>query len=224
MAEQSTMGGAPAPPKSQMLFMLLSLGLMMVMFIESVRSAVGKAVGFVLEPLIGFGGRYIVITLILAGMLMIGLSTIVRSLLTDTLTQAKNQKEMQAFNAELRKARMENNLYKIKKLTEQQQAMMSKSMESSMKMMKTMPITMLIVMPIISWIWIYLDQQAAIDIARVTIHVPWAEFVNLTDRMVIPLGLMLYMLVTIPFGQVISRTIRWFQYKKRLEKLDGTVA
>ena len=219
MAEQS-MGGAPQPPKSQMLFMLLSLGLMMVMFIESVRNAIGKAVGIVLEPLIGFNGQYIVITLILAGMLMIGLSTIVRSLLTDTMTQAKNQKEMQAFNAELRKARMENNLYKIKKLTEQQQAMMSKSMESSMKMMKVMPVTMLIVMPIISWVWMYLYT---LDPSLVIVHVPWAESVNLTDRMVVPLGLMLYMLITIPFGQVISRTIRWFQYKKRLEKLDGTV-
>ena len=214
------MGGAPQPPKSQMLFMMLSLGLMMLLFIESVRNAVGKAVGIVLEPLIGFGGQYIVVTLMLAGMLMIGLSTIVRSLLMDTMTQAKNQKEMQAFNAELRKARTENNLYKIKKLTEQQQAMMSKSMASSMKMMKMMPITMLIVMPIISWVWMYMYT---LDIALVTVHVPWAESVVLTDRMVIPLGLMLYMLVTIPFGQVISRTIRWFQYKKRLEKLDGTV-
>ncbi|MDR0334939.1 MAG: hypothetical protein LBH69_03540, partial [Methanomassiliicoccaceae archaeon] len=128
MAEQG-MGGGPMgakpPQKSQMLFMLLSLALMMCMFIPGVRSIVGGAVGVVFEPLIGFGGKYIVITLVLAGMIMIGVSTIIRSLLVDTMTQTRNQREMSAFNAELRKARMENNLYKIKKLTEMQPAMMS---------------------------------------------------------------------------------------------------
>jgi uncharacterized membrane protein (DUF106 family) len=137
---------------------------------------------------------------------------------------------MSAFNAELRKARMENNLYKIKKLTEMQPAMMSKSMESSMKMMKTMPITMLIVMPIISWVWIFLDKIVApvadgglgLPHDFITAAVPWAEHVLLTDSLLIPIGLLLYMLVTIPFGQIVSRTIRWFQFKKRLAKLDGT--
>ena len=217
------MSGVNPPQKSQMLFMFISLAMMIALFLEPVRNAMGKVVGFVLEPIIGFNGNYIVITLMLAGMLMIGLSTIVRSLLTDTMTQSRNQKEMAAFNAELRKARAENNLYKIKKLTEQQPAMMSKSMASSMKMMKTMPITMIIVMPIISWIWIYIYALYAKDPSLVTVHVPWAESVVLTDKILVPLGLMLYMLITIPFGQIVSRTIRWFQYKKRLEKLDGSV-
>jgi len=222
MAETNPMAGANPPQKSQMLFMFISLAMMIALFLEPVRNVMGKAVGFVLEPLIGFNGNFIVITLMIAGMLMIGLSTIVRSLLTDTMTQSRNQKEMAAFNAELRKARAENNLYKIKKLTEQQQVMMSKSMESSMKMMKTMPITMVIVMPIISWIWIYIYALYAKDPALVTVHVPWAESVLLTDKIIVPLGLMLYMLITIPFGQIVSRSIRWFQYKKRLEKLGGT--
>ena len=213
--------GANKPQSSQMIFMLISLFMMIALFLEPVRNFFGKIVGFVLEPIIGFNGEHIVVTLMLAGMLMIGLSTIVRSLLTDTMKQAKNQNEMKAFNAELRKARIENNLYKIKKLTEQQQAMMAKSMESSMKMMKTMPITMLIVMPIISWIWIFLYALHEKDPSLVFIKVPWADAVDLTQRIVVPFGLLLYMLVTIPFGQIVSRSIRWFQYKKRLENLEG---
>ena len=221
MAEQTMGAGVNPPQKSQMLFMLLSMGLMLTLFIPVVREFVGKAVGFVFEPLIGFNGQYIVITLMIAGMLMIGISTVIRSLMMDTMTQAKNQKEMSAFNAELRKARMENNLYKIKKLTEMQPAMMSKSMDSSMKMMKTMPITMLVVMPIISWVWIYMYKLQGIDEELVRVTVPWATEVLLTDSLLIPIGILLYMLVTIPFGQIVSRTIRWFQFKKRLEKLDG---
>jgi uncharacterized membrane protein (DUF106 family) len=215
--------GANPPQKSQMLFMLLALGLMMTLFIPGVRKFVGDTVGIVFEPLIGFNGQYIVITLMIAGMLMIGLSSIIRSLMMDNLTQARNQKEMSAFNTELRKARMENNLYKIKKLTEMQPAMMSKSMESSMKMMKTMPITMLIIMPIISWVWIYIEKLHVQDVNLVLVDVPWATDVLLTESLLIPVGILLYMLVTIPFGQIVTRTIRWFQYKKRLEKLDGTV-
>jgi uncharacterized membrane protein (DUF106 family) len=201
--------------------MFLALALMIALFYEPIRRAIGNAVGVVLEPVIGFDGNYIVLTLMIAGMIMIGASSVIRALLMDTMTQAKNQKEMSAFNAELRKARMENNLYKIKKLTEQQPAMMSKSMESSMKMMKTMPITMLVVMPIISWVWIYIYKLQEIDIAKVTVHVPWADGVVLTDSLLVPVGLLLYMLVTIPFGQIVTRAIRWFQYKKRLENLDG---
>ena len=193
----------------------------MTLFIPQVREFVGNAVGVVMEPLIGFNNQYIVITLMLAGMLMIGLSSVIRSLMMDTMTQARNQKEMSAFNAELRKARMENNLYKIKKLTEMQPVMMSKTMDNTMKMMKALPITMLVIMPIISWVWIHLYRVQAIDESLVRIDVPWATDVLLTDSLLIPIGLLLYMLVTIPFGQIVSRTIRWFQFRKRLEKLDA---
>ncbi|MDR0791314.1 MAG: EMC3/TMCO1 family protein [Methanomassiliicoccaceae archaeon] len=218
-------GAAPQkPPMSNMMFMMLSLGLMMILFIEPVRKAVGGAVGVVMEPLIGFDGKYVILTLILAGMIMMGASTVIRTLLTDTMKQTRNQKEMSAFNAELRKARMENNLYKLKKLTEMQSAMMSKSMESSMKMMKTMPLTMIIVMPIISWIWIYMDKLATIDIGLVTVAVPWSSEVILTTSFVFPSWILIYMLITIPFAQILGRVIRWFKFKKRLEELDKGIA
>lgn len=200
--------------------MMLSLGMVFILFIPGIREPVGKGVGFVFEPLIGFGGNYVVLTIMLAGIIMIGISTVVRTLMTDTMKQAKNQNEMKAFNAELRQARMENNLYKIKKLSEQQSAMMNKSMESSMKMMKTMPLTMLIIIPVISWIWIFLES---LDAAHVTIAVPWASAVVLTRSMwILPTWILVYMLITIPFGQLLSRAIRWIKFKKRLEEIDGT--
>jgi len=201
------------------MWMMLSLGMVFILFIPEIRGPVGEGVGFVFEPIIGFGGEYVVLTLIFAGMIMIGISTIVRTLLTDTMKQAKNQNEMKAFNAELRQARIENNLYKIKKLSEQQSAMMNKSMESSMKMMKTMPLTMLIVIPIISWIWIFLES---LDKAHRTIAVPWEGSVVLTETMwILPVWILVYMLITIPFGQLLSRAIRWIKFKKRLEEIDG---
>ena len=205
-----------------MIWMMVTLAIVMVMLMhEGVRDAIGNALNTVFYPLIGFGGEYAVLTVMLAGMTMIALSTIVRTFMTDTMTQAKNQKEMSAFNAELRKARIENNLYKIKKLTEQQKAMMSKSMESSMKMMKTMPLTMMIVIPIFIWVNHFLGP---LDVAHKTIAVPWSGAVVLTDSLwFIPTWILMYMLITIPFGQFISRMIRHHKFKKRLEEIDGTM-
>jgi uncharacterized membrane protein (DUF106 family) len=217
-------GAAPRPPMSNMIWMMLSLGIMMMLLIGEIRKFVGDTVGIVFGPLIGFNGQYVILTIMIAGIIMMTGSTIIRTLLTDTIRQTKNQKEMSAFNAELRKARIENNLYKIKKLTEMQQAMMSKSMESSMKMMKTMPLTMLIVMPIISWIWIFMDKLAHMDVGLVTVSVPWASGVVLTDSLMFPVWILIYMLVTIPFAQILGRVIRRFKFKKRLEQIDKGIA
>ena len=212
MADNNT----PAPQMSQMTWMLIAL--MAVFGILMFREQVGIALNYVLYPLIGFGGNYVVPTLMLAGVIMIGASSVVRALMMDTMEQARNSKIMSAFNAELRQARIENNLYKIRKLTEQQKTMMSKTMESSMKMMKTIPITMLIVMPIFAWVWYFLEGLSE---GLTIIAVPWAESVNIVSSIsFFPIWILVYTLVTIPFGQIISRLIRWFQYKKRLDELD----
>jgi len=203
------------PQTSQMMFLMISL--MVILGVMMFMEPVGRALNVVLDPLIGFNHEYVVPTLMLAGILMIGISTVIRTIMMDTITQARNQKEMSAFNAELRKARIENNLYKIKKLTEQQKAMMSKTMESSMKMMKTLPITMLIIIPIFAWISFFLGFP---DVP-VTMAVPWAETVFLRDTLwFLPIWILVYMLISIPFGQILGRAVRWFMFKKRLEELD----
>jgi len=217
MADQSA--GAPPMQQRQMMFMLISL--MLIVAVMIYRQQVGEYMNYVLGPVLGFNGKYVVPTLILAGILMIGLSTIIRTLMTDTLKQTKNQKEMSAFNAELRQARIENNLYKIKKLTEQQKQMMSKSMESSMGMMKTMPITMMIVIPIFAWINFFLQYS---DFNPSTIiAVPWGSAVDIMGSILFPIWMFVYMLITIPFSQIIGRLIRWFMFRRRLAELDRAI-
>ena len=211
------MDAPPARPQKQMLFLMSSLGVVLLIFMF--MDQIGGAMNGFMYPLLGFGGEYVVLTMMFTGMLMIGLSTVLRTLLTDTMAQARNQNEMKAFNAELRQARIENNLFKIKKLTEQQKAMMSKSMDSSMKMMKTLPMTMVIVMPMFAWINYFLRNAAVSSVAAV----PWASSVDLTASILLPVWILIYMLITIPFGQMISRLIRWFKFKKRLEEIDGTM-
>lgn len=212
-------GTMPKPQMSNMVWMMITLGLML--FVMFFRDQVGGALNFVFEPLIGFGAQYVVLTLIIAGMIMIGISTIIRTLMTDTMKQARDQREMRAFQAEFRQAQIENNHYKIKKFNDQRKEMMSKSMESSMKMMKTMPLTMIVVIPMFAWVNYFLYHVVAdVNPSALFVAVPWEPLVKLTDSIVLPVWMFMYMLVTIPFGQLLGKAIRWFKFKKRLEEIE----
>ena len=80
---------------------------------------------------------------------------------------------MSAFNKELRQARLENNLYKVKKLTEMQQSMMAGNMSSMNKTMKVMPYTMLIIIPIFLWIRYFIAVTAS-EAGTLIINIPWS--------------------------------------------------
>ena len=164
------MENMPQMPKGTMIGMLLSMGLMLVVF--QFREEVGGYLNFVFKY-IGFDGQYPVLTLMTAGVIMATLSSVIRTALTDPIKMARSQHLQKEFNRELREARLENNLYKIKKLTDQQPAMMSKSMESSQEQMKIMPVTMVIVIPIYAWVFYFLTVTVSPEMAF--INVPWAS-------------------------------------------------
>lgn len=213
----STGQGGQAPPMPKMTGMLITLMLMLVlmMFYQQVGSAMNAVLKF-----IDFGYQHPVVTLILAGLLMTTLSTVIRAATTDMVKQQRNQKESSAFNKELRTARIENNLYKIKKLTDMQQQMMSKNMEGMSSMMKTMPLTMLVVIPIFAWVRYYI-QHAVDNFPNVLyINVPWAQNVYLNGSMVLPTWVFVYILVSIPIGQLVNRLIRTYLFRKRLKELE----
>lgn len=220
MANKPTMAGMGAgqegmPAMPSMKPMLITLMIMMV--IMFFNEQIGKALNYVFEPIIGFDGKYVVLTLVLAGIIMTGISTIIRGLMSDMVSQTKSQREMKAFQAELRQARLENNLYKIKKLTAQQQTMMSKQMEGTSGMMKTMPITMLIVIPIYAWVRYFVNNVAA-DIGTAVINVPWGSMDLSASLWYI---VIIYTLISIPFGQLVGRLMRAYEFRKRLKELDA---
>ena len=213
---------APMPDMSNMwrmmIIMILIFGLY---FIDGGDHVIGKTLNVVFQ-FIDFGGKYPVVTLMLMGSIMILLSSVIRTLMTDTLEQQKAQAFSSAFNKELRQARLDNNLYKVKKLMELQPVMMQKSMESSNQMMKSMPVTMLIVVPIFLWVRYFVDvtlREAGMQI----ISVPWAmNAINLTDvYWFLPAWILIYSLVSIPLGQIITRVVRAFQFRNHLAKMDA---
>ncbi|NLI74259.1 MAG: DUF106 domain-containing protein [Euryarchaeota archaeon] len=190
---------------------------MFILFNNDLRFGLGRLVGHVLNPLIGFGGSSPVLTLILAGIVMTGLTTLIRHFFTDYVAQAQSQSIVSAFNKEFRQARQENNLYKMKKLGEQQNEILQKSMDVSTGQMKLMPFTMLIIIPIFAWVAVFIN---GLDGAAI-VNVPWSDSVDLNKSTILPHWILLYSLISIPFAQILNRTLRYFTFKKRLQELEA---
>ena len=219
------MGSAPGgpgarPPKpdimNQMVLMLVFVVAIFIMFDQNLRQSLGSAVGVVLEPIVGFHGHNAVLTLFFTGLLMGFFSIVVRHFFVDWIAQARTARITSAFQKEFREARLTNNTYKIKKLTELQPQIMSQSLKTSQTQMKLMPVTMLVIIPVFAWLanFVYLDLPSTM------LSVPWSFDVNMQDSNVLPNWVLLYSLLTLPFTQVLQKSLKFFSFRKRLEKLE----
>jgi len=210
--------GAPRPDLGgQMLLLLALLLAMFVLFDNDIRQALGNGVGMVLGPAFGFDGRMPVITLLLTGLLTSCFTITVRQLFTDWVGQARAARIAQAFNKELREARQSNNTYKLKKLTELQPQIMSAQMKASQTQLKLMPVTMIIVVPTFAWLanFVYMDLQST------AFSVPWEFNASMKSSNVLPNWILLYSLLTLPFGQLLTRVLKYFSFSRKLERLES---
>lgn len=211
-----TKAADPKSTTSRMLLIFVFIMAIFVMFDQDLRSALGNIVGYGLEPLWGFDGSFPVVSLFITGAFMTTLSIVVRHFFTDYVKQARSQKIMAAFNKEMREARKENNTYRLKKMLELQPKMMEESMKQTTTQMKLMPVTMLIIIPIFAWLAVFVgDLQSAV------ITVPWSNFADLNESYVLPAWVLLYSLISVPFGQLLSRGLRYYSFKKRLNELKA---
>ena len=132
------------------------------------------------------------------------------------------------FNKEFRQARIENNLFKMKKLQEQQPKMMAMSMEASTQQMKVMPITMLFIIPVYAWVWYFLVPEGTYFngdlVSNLIVNMPWGTLdLNTMLMGFFPAWIIIYTMVSLPIGQIENRLIRFILLKKRLNVLDREV-
>lgn len=210
-------GGSPRPDfGGQMLLLLAMLFAMFILFNNEVRQDLGKIVGVALAPAFGFGGHMPILTLLLTGLLTSCFTITVRQLFTDWVGQARAARIASAFNKELREARMSNNTYKLKKLTEIQPQIMSAQLKASQTQLKLMPVTMIVIVPTFAWLanFVYMDLQSTV------FSVPWELNASMKSSNVLPNWILLYSLLTLPFGQILTRVLKYFSFKRRLEKLQ----
>ena len=216
--QQARQNMPPMPmPKNSMIMMLIAFAVMMV--IMGFYNLIGSALNAVLYPVLGFGSKYPVVTIIIAGLIVITLSTVVRTFMTDFVAQARNNQIQKEFRAEMKKAKLENNLYKLKRLQEEQSKITAKSMETQTQMMKIMPITMVIVMPVYAWLRYFVYN----DVSNIIIHLPFHDYYLYDGLWVIQLFVILYMMISMPTGYLESRVVRYYMLKKRLKELDSGV-
>jgi uncharacterized membrane protein (DUF106 family) len=222
---ETTQEAKPAPsprprtnPVEQMVVMASFLAGFVILIDPAARHVTGSAVGFVLEPLIGFGHQVPVLTILLASVVMVLVTSGVRHYFTDYLKQAKSQEVMKAFQREMREARKSNNLHMMKKLTEKNKDLMAIQAEQSTSQMKPMAITMVVVIPIFAWLLVFLDPGSAAgaanagceSIARVPWDASWCMDINIVAPPLtfIPRWVALYSLFSIPLGQVVQRALK----------------
>jgi uncharacterized membrane protein (DUF106 family) len=240
---ETTAKPTPALPKTNPMeqfvtFVAFLVG--MVVLIDPVaRDLTGRAVGTVLNPVIGFGGAYPVLTILFASVVMVAITSVVRHYFTDYLEQAKAQEIMKAFQKELKDARKENNLHKMKKLTEKNQDLMKLQAEQSSAQLKPMALTLVVVIPIFAWLLLFLDPAAgahgapnpecdsigAVPWQNVFLHpgtIPWCLDINIQAKVPpfewFPRWVALYSLFSIPIGQVVGRVLKAHDLRAEFEE------
>lgn len=195
--------------QSSLLFFLALMFAIFVLFDPNLRESLGNAVGFIFTPLLGFNHHYPVLTIFLAGSIVIIISALIRHFTTDWIEMARTQAILSKFQKEYRKARLSNNKYMIKKLQKIQPEIMKKQGEVSSKQMKMMPVTLLIFIPIFTWIWDFL-----LGSSHYFFDVPWAIHVNFFGKYAIfPNWILLYMLLSIPLTQIIQHLLKMISWR-----------
>ncbi len=212
-------GGKPSRPDigNQLVLLLAFMVAIFVLFDPSIRQTLGTYVGYGLEPIVGFGGDMPIVTLLLTGLVMTFFSITVRHFFIDWVGQARNQRISAAFSKELREARTSNNTFKLKKLMELQPQIMSQSMKSTQSQFKLMPVTMIVIIPIFAW----LANFVYIGLGSTIFSVPWEFNSDMRNSHILPNWVLLYSLMTLPFGQVLQRFLKMFTFTRKLRALEA---
>ncbi len=200
-------------------YMFLAILTLMVFIDQELRTALGEAIGRPIFAIAGFDGQYPLITLIVAGTIMIVFSTIVRDLMVDWVEMAEIQKKTSAFNKERMEAKMANKTSKVKKLEKLQPQISQMQMKTMKPQFKSMILTMIVFITVFSAIWTFLE-----GLPNHTYAVPWALNANLLTYLgpiaIFPQWILVYILISAPVGQAIRLGLQMVTYKKRLHEIE----
>ncbi len=205
-------------------FLMMMLSMFLLLFImtnPALRDLLGRIAGTILYPMIGFNYRYPVLTIFLAGTIVIIISTTIRHFSMDWIEMAKMQKIMSKWQKEYRKAKLKNNTYKIKKLEKIQPELMKKQTEVSTKQMKIMPVTMLIFIPVFMWMW----ERFFSKVSYHYFAAPWASHIDFFGNpFIFANWILLYMLLSIPLTQVLQYLLKTISWRKKLIQVKEEVS
>lgn len=214
----------PTPRQSLQRFLMIFLAItaFWALFFPEVGNAFGLAAGVILFPLIGFGGQFPVITILLAGVLTTIVSSVVRHFLTPWARMSKMNVVMGSLRKEQMEALRKGNRGKVQKLRTKQAELMAQYQDVQLVPLKSMAWTMLLFVVIFSWLRLFVDATL-VQQGNLWFAVPWSPGAFFLATYVFPAWILLYSLLAIPYSQVLSRVLKYVSFRKKLEDLGEPV-
>ena len=83
---------------------------------------------------------------------------------------------------------------------------------------KSMALTMFVFIVMFSWLRTFVDFSLSAN-GNQFIAVPWSSNVWLPSIYVFPSWVLLYSLLAIPFGQIVSRVMKYVRFRRRLREM-----
>ena len=194
---------------SQLLILMLLMFIMIFIFGDpTVSSWIATTLNSVFYPLIGFGGSSPILTIILAGIIVVFLSSFFNNLFTDWKKMGEMQEMSKAFQKEISSARKSGNTNKVNKLMKMQPEIMRKQTEAQSGMMKPMIFLFIFIVPIFMWLRYFLG-----GLSYYYFTVPWANGVLLYEKpFLMQAWLWIYMIFAFVVGQVIRQGLKWISW------------
>jgi uncharacterized membrane protein (DUF106 family) len=195
----------------QMLLLMLLLFVMILIFGDAnIRNLVALSLNSVFAPLVGFNGVNPLLTIVLAGIIVVFLSSFFTHLFTNWKAMGQAQEASKAFNKEITKARKEGNTNRLQKLMKMQPQIMRMTTQSSGGMMKSMFFLFIFIAPIFIWLTYFLGSNVHYSYFTV----PWGGGISLFDRASIIMSnwFLLYMIFSFLAGQLIRQGFKWISW------------
>jgi uncharacterized membrane protein (DUF106 family) len=206
----------------QMLLLMLLLFVMILIFGDAnIRNVIALSLNSAFAPLIGFGGANPLLTIVLAGVIVVFLSSFFTHLFTNWKAMGQAQEASKAFNKEITKARKEGNTNRIQKLMKMQPQIMRMTTQSSGGMMKSMFFLFIFIAPIFIWLTYFLGSM----IYYSYFTVPWANGISLFDRAsyIMSNWFFLYMIFSFLAGQLIRQGFKWISWSTWWQNIRKTI-
>ena len=196
---------------NMMMYMMIMLIMIFVFTSTGIGVYLGYYFGLVIEPIIGFGGQYPILTIVLAGMIVVTLSGSLTNFFTDWKKMGEVQQTQKAFSAEMQKARKEGNTNRVNKLMKMQPELMKKQQDASSGSMKSMLFLFIFIWPIFIWLRTFLA-----GLSHYHFTLPWANSVTLlpggADKIIMQNWLWLYIIFSMVVGQVIRQGLKYVSW------------
>lgn len=193
---------------SMLIYLLIFL--ILILFVFPLIQGPVLVLGWtVLYPLIGFEGRLPVLTILLAGIIVVTISSIFTHIFTDWRKIAEAQEIAKAFQAELTKARKEGNTNRINKLMKMYPEVTRKQTEVSSNSMKSTIFLIIFIWPIFLWLRSFLAY-----IPNCYFTLPWANNVPLVsnEKIIMQAWLWMYLVFSTVLATIIRQLLKYISF------------